>query len=184
MAQTGVPFGEVSFVKEWLQVSGHVKQPRSQHPKKLVKGLECTRREVSGQRFWTFFREQCGCPSRFFQNCLVYNHCPLMFVSESGKNLTPPDLKLDTRTTLLKLCDEALVSVLNLFAVKHIIALGRYAESRAKKVVFDSGKRDTIVHFMVHPSPASAVANRGWNALARKALEDAQLLSVIRGNNQ
>lgn len=183
MAQTGVPFGEVSFVKEWLKVSGPVDQPPRQHPKKPVKGLNSTRREISGQRFYTFFQQLCGSPERFFQNCLVYNHCPLMFVSESGKNLTPPDLKIETRNTLLKLCDETLVSVLDLFAVKHIIALGRYAESRAKKVIFHSGKRNIEVHFMVHPSPASAIANRGWSQLAQSALEKAELLNVIKGES-
>ena len=179
----GVPFGEVSFVKEWLKVSGSVEQPARQHPKKPVKGLDSTRREISGQRFYTFFQQLCGGPEDFFKNCLVYNHCPLMFVSESGKNLTPPDLKIETRNTLLKLCDETLVSVLDLFAVKHIIALGRYAEARAKKVVFRSGKRNIKVHFMVHPSPASAIANRGWSQLAQSALEKADLLDIIKGES-
>ena len=88
-----------------------------------------------------------------------------------------------TRNEVLKLCDATLLSVLDLFDVEHIMALGRYAESRAKKVLFNAGKRDVQVHFMVHPSPASAIANRGWDALAQNALQQANLIDIIISNN-
>ena len=83
----------------------------------------------------------------------------------------------------MNLCDATLLSVIDLFEVKHIMALGRYAESRAKKVLFNAGKRDIQVHFMVHPSPASAIANRGWDALAQNALQKANLINIVSGNN-
>ena len=176
----GVPFGEVSFVRDWMKIEGQVGKPEKEHPKKQIKGLQCTRQEISGKRFWAFMKNLCGDPEKFFLNSLVYNHCPLMFIGQTGKNLTPPDIKIETRNNLLKLCDEALVAVLEMFGVEHIMALGRFAESRAKKVVFNSGKRDIKVHFMVHPSPASAMANRGWDKLAQTALENAHLLDVLK----
>lgn len=44
--QTGVPFGEVTFVRDWLGVSGEVGRPTKEHPKRLVDGFDCRRSEV------------------------------------------------------------------------------------------------------------------------------------------
>ena len=30
-----------------------------EHPKRPVTGFDCTRSEVSGERFWGFFKEEC-----------------------------------------------------------------------------------------------------------------------------
>uniref|UniRef100_A0A673U110 Single-strand-selective monofunctional uracil-DNA glycosylase 1 n=1 Tax=Suricata suricatta TaxID=37032 RepID=A0A673U110_SURSU len=45
MAQTGVPFGEVSVVRDWLGVVGPVLTPPQEHPKRPVLGLECPHSE-------------------------------------------------------------------------------------------------------------------------------------------
>ena len=50
MAQTGVPFGEVASVRDWLGLEGPVGQPQETNPKRPVEGFACTRAEVSGQR--------------------------------------------------------------------------------------------------------------------------------------
>ncbi|NXX42323.1 SMUG1 glycosylase, partial [Tricholaema leucomelas] len=47
MAQTGVPFGEAWHVREWLGVTGGVRKPPQEHPKRPVLGLSCPRAEVS-----------------------------------------------------------------------------------------------------------------------------------------
>src|SRR5262245_50837480 len=52
MAQTGVPFGEVSMVRDWLGICEKVGRPPREHPKRPVRGFDCHRREVSGQRLW------------------------------------------------------------------------------------------------------------------------------------
>ena len=39
MAQTGIPFGEVSFVRDWLKVQAPVGQPKHMHPKRPILGL-------------------------------------------------------------------------------------------------------------------------------------------------
>ena len=54
MAQTGVPFGEVGMVRDWLKLDGKVEQPKSLHPKRPIQGLDCPRSEVSGRRLWTW----------------------------------------------------------------------------------------------------------------------------------
>ena len=106
MAQTGVPFGEVHLVKNWLGISGKVEKPDVEHPKKPIQGFSSSRREVSGERFWTFFSKICKTPEVFFRNCIVYNHCPLVYMNKSGKNLTPPDLSIQARNQVLTLCDQ------------------------------------------------------------------------------
>ena len=64
MAQTGVPFGEVSSVKTWLAIDQPVGQPERVHPKRPIQGFQCTRSEVSGQRLWTWARQRWGQPER------------------------------------------------------------------------------------------------------------------------
>lgn len=46
--QTGVPFGEVRFVRDWLGVQGEVRRPRKEHAKRPVEGFACQRSEVIG----------------------------------------------------------------------------------------------------------------------------------------
>ncbi|CAM9721481.1 unnamed protein product [Choristocarpus tenellus] len=60
MVQTGVPFGEVDHVRDWLGVSGSVGKPIVEHPKRLVQGFDCKRSEVSGKRLWGFFKRKFG----------------------------------------------------------------------------------------------------------------------------
>nr|XP_045009594.1 single-strand selective monofunctional uracil DNA glycosylase isoform X2 [Jaculus jaculus]XP_045009595.1 single-strand selective monofunctional uracil DNA glycosylase isoform X2 [Jaculus jaculus] len=45
MAQTGVPFGEVNIVRDWLRIGGPVLTPPQEHPKRPVLGLECPQSE-------------------------------------------------------------------------------------------------------------------------------------------
>ena len=170
MIQTGVPFGEVSVVKDFLKISGNVTPPVKEHPKRKVEGLNCKRNEVSGQRFWNFFKKTCVLPENFTNQCLVYNLCPLSFMTESGKNVPLNEIKIEARNQLLKVCEESLVDVLNLFNVKQIICLGRFVESQTKKII-KNHHLEVRVDFLVHPSPASPIANAGWHDIARTTLE-------------
>ena len=52
MVQTGVPFGEVAHVREFLGIHERVDRPDPEHPKRPVTGFECPRSEVSGRRVW------------------------------------------------------------------------------------------------------------------------------------
>ena len=49
MVQTGVPFGDVAMVRDWLGIDGPVAKPRDEHPKRPVLGFECRRTAVSGK---------------------------------------------------------------------------------------------------------------------------------------
>jgi hypothetical protein len=50
MAQTGVPFGEIGFVRDWLGIEAPVGNPPRPHPKRPIEGFACHRSEVSGAR--------------------------------------------------------------------------------------------------------------------------------------
>ena len=52
MVQTGVPFGEIAAVRDWMQLNGNVQVPAIEHPKRPIQGLACQRSEVSGRRLW------------------------------------------------------------------------------------------------------------------------------------
>ena len=120
------------MVKEWLGIAGDVSSPANEHPKRAIQGLNCTKNEVSGTRFWNLMRELCSSPEVFFKNCYVHNYCPLCFMAASGKNITPPMLRTLERRHLEEICNESLIEVINLLGVEYVVGIGKYAEERAK----------------------------------------------------
>jgi single-strand selective monofunctional uracil DNA glycosylase len=166
MAQTGVPFGEVSLVRDWLGIHEKVGRPKSEHPKRPVLGFDCTRAEVSGARLWGFAKERFGAPERFFREHFVVNYCPLVFMEESGKNRTPDKLPEVERTPLFDACNEALRRTVELLEPELVVGVGAFAEKRAREVL---GER-VRVGSVLHPSPASPKANRGWAEAASAEL--------------
>ncbi|XP_035517025.1 single-strand selective monofunctional uracil DNA glycosylase [Morone saxatilis] len=176
MAQTGVPFGEVKSVVDWLKITGEVGHPPEEHPKRPITGLACTRSEVSGARFWGFFRKLCGEPELFFRHCFVHNLCPLIFMSASGKNLTPPDLVASERDSLLALCDIALCQAVEALGVSMVIGVGKVAEQRARRALSGVNVR---VEGIMHPSPRNPLANRGWEEVAKAKLTELGVMSLL-----
>ena len=110
MAQTGVPFGEVAAVRDWLGIEAPVERPAREHPKRRVEGFACRRSEVSGARLWGWARARFGTPERFFARFFVWNWCPLGFLADSGANLTPAELPAAERRALEAVCDRALAA--------------------------------------------------------------------------
>ncbi|XP_069509357.1 single-strand selective monofunctional uracil DNA glycosylase [Ambystoma mexicanum] len=178
MAQTGVPFGEVKHVKNWLQISGQIYKPNPEHPKRPIRGMECPQSEVSGARFWGFFKSLCQEPDVFFRSCFVHNHCPLIFMNQTGKNLTPTDLPLVQRENLLQICDEALCQAVKVLGVKTVIGIGRYAEARARKALLAAGM-DICVKGVMHPSPRNPQANKGWDSIIKRQLEELGIMPLL-----
>ncbi len=168
MAQTGVPFGEVAAVRDWLGLDAAVGRPRRQHPRRPVQGLDCERSEVSGRRLWGLFARRFGTPERFFADHLVLNHCPLVFMEESGRNRTPDKLPVSERGPLLDVCDRALARLVTLYGPQWCVGIGGYAEQRLRAVCGDGVRIGRILH----PSPASPAANRGWEEQAEAQLVD------------
>ena len=168
MAQTGVPFGEVSLVRDWLGIDAAVKRPGSEHPKRPIQGFDCTRSEVSGARLWGWARDRYGTPEAFFARFFVYNYCPLSFMEESGRNFTPDKLPATERDALFALCDQALRDFVGVLEPRFLLGVGGFAEKRIRMACPEFGG---VTGKIPHPSPASPAANRGWAAAAEKALE-------------
>ena len=168
MTQTGVPFGEVELVRDWLDIRSPVGRPRHEHPKRPVEGFACRRREVSGRRLWGWARDRFGSPERFFERFFVANYCPLLFLETSGRNLTPDRLPAAERAPLLAACDDALRAVVEALEPRQVIGIGGFAETRAAAAL--SGL-PVPVGRILHPSPASPAANRGWREAAERQLE-------------
>jgi single-strand selective monofunctional uracil DNA glycosylase len=167
MVQTGVPFGEISFVRGWMGIEGKVGQPVELHPKRPVEGFRCTRREVSGRRLWGWARVRFGSAERFFRHFFVLNYCPLAFFDKEGKNLTPDRLKSMDKIRLYRLCDGALRDSVRLLTPDFAIGIGRFAQDRTSAALegmnVETGR-------MTHPSPANPAANRGWEEVIEKEL--------------
>lgn len=168
MAQTGVPFGEVAVVKGWMGIEAEVGKPDREHPKRPVLGLACERSEVSGRRLWGLFSERFPQADDFFAEHLVLNHCPLVFMEESGRNRTPDKLPVAEREPLLAACDEALRALIDLYEPRICVGVGGFAEKRLQAVCDDGIQ----VARLLHPSPASPVANRGWAPQAMRQLTE------------
>lgn len=159
MAQTGVPFGDVKMVKEWLGLEAPVGKPPVEHPRRPVSGFACTRAEQSGRRFWGWARDRFGSPARFFSRFFVLNYCPLVFYDPSGRNITPDHLRAVDRTPLLAACDHHLSLAVEVLQPRAVLGLGRFAEGRATRLL---GSRGVMVGGLPHPSPANPAAGRDW----------------------
>ena len=159
MAQTGVPFGDVALVRDWMGIEAAVTQPEHPHPKRPIQGFDCTRSEVSGSRLWGWARDRFGTAEAFFARFFVANYCPLVFMEDSGRNRTPDKLAREERETLYAVCDEALRATVDYLQPAYVIGVGGFARQRAEKALTGyAGRIGTILH----PSPASPLANRGW----------------------
>lgn len=169
MAQTGVPFGEVAAVRDWLGIEEKVDRPPLEHEKRPIQGFACPRSEVSGRRFWGWARERFGTPDAFFERCFVWNYCPLVFLEETGRNRTPDKLPAAEREPLFELCDGALREIVGALGPKRVIGVGGFAEQRARVALEGVGLE---VGTILHPSPASPAANRGWEEEVERQLAE------------
>ncbi len=171
MAQTGIPFGEVASVRDWLGVSAPVSTPNPQHPSRPVEGFECQRSEVSGRRLWGLFSELYPQAEQFAQHFVVINYCPLVFMEESGRNRTPDKLPKKERDPLYQTCDNALSELIKALGVTTAIGVGRFAEQRLQTVSGQSARK-LDVRSILHPSPANPKANADWNGSVLPVLKD------------
>jgi single-strand selective monofunctional uracil DNA glycosylase len=173
MGMCGVPFGSIPHVRDWMGIEVPVGKPEREHPKRPITGFECKRVEVSGRRVWTWAQERWGTPEAYFAKFFVLNWCPLLFMEESGKNRTPEKLPKAEREPLFAACDKALRRTVEAFEPKVVIGVGAVAEERLRMVVGDLD--GLVIARILHPSPASPAANRGWAGQVDKALSDLAL---------
>ncbi len=171
MGQTGVPFGDPGLVRDFLGIDGAVEQPRGAHERVPIRGVASPRSEVSGQRLWGGARDCFGTADAFFDRFFVANYCPLLFLSERGSNVTPDKLPKDAMAAVLSACDDHAREVIAALRPARVLGIGKWAEKRLVTLlqeVDDAPPVGTILH----PSPASPIANRGWLPAARRQLEE------------
>lgn len=173
MAQTGIPFGDVKMVRDWLGIEGTVGRPRREHPQRPVRGFECPRSEVSGTRLWSWAARRFGSPEKFFGRFLVLNYCPLAFLEQSGRNRTPDQLPATERMALYAACDPALRAAVEALQPRALVGIGRFATDRAAAATTGL---EIPIGSMLHPSPANPGANRDWEATVERQLGELGLL--------
>jgi single-strand selective monofunctional uracil DNA glycosylase len=169
MTQTGVPFGEVAAVRDWLGIEMPIKKPAIEHPKRPIEGFECKRSEVSGRRLWGLFSEKFVNADAFFENHFVLNYCPLVWMSDSGANLTPDKLRAAEMAPVERACMQHLQEVIALMEPTYLIGVGAFAEERLQRAANACGSA-AVIGKVLHPSPASPAANRGWAQAATSQL--------------
>ena len=160
MMQTGVPFGEIAAVRDWMGVQAPVRRPANEHPKRPIEGFACRRSEVSGRRLWGWAAERFGPASAFFERCFVLNYCPLVFLEASGRNFTPEKLPAAELRPLQDACDAHLRAAIAALQPEWVIGVGGYAMKRIQAALGD--RAAVRIDQILHPSPASPAANRGW----------------------
>ena len=167
MAQTGVPFGEISAVRDWLGIVEKIGKPDTEHPKREILGFDCPRCEVSGQRLWGLFSKTFKSATDFSKEHLVMNYCPLVFMESTGRNRTPDKLLVSERDALFKVCDEHVRDAVRILKPEWLIGVGDFAMKRAQEI-FPEGPLK--IGRILHPSPASPAANRDWPGAATRQL--------------
>ena len=169
MCQTGLPFGEVNKCRDFLGITGAVWQPEHTPPKLKILGFDSTRREVSGDRFWSFVARVWTTAESFFSDCFIVNYCPLAFTTETGKNVTPAQFSSEDRKAVFRVCDEALYNMIRVLRATHIVAIGKVVLARVQQLQADR-QLELRLHPVMHPSPANPAANKDWLGLATRSL--------------
>ncbi|GIT17204.1 MAG: hypothetical protein CM1200mP39_00100 [Dehalococcoidia bacterium] len=90
-------------------------------------------------------------------------------MEKSGKNRTPDKLPIDEITPLMELCDSHLHKVVETLEPEWLIAVGGFAQKRALTALDDL---DIRIGKILHPSPASPAANKGWAKQATTQLKE------------
>lgn len=168
MAQTGVPFGEIPHVRDWLGITGPVDKPNPEHPKRPVTGFECERSEVSGRRLWGLFAELFDSAEAFFDDHFIANFCPLVWMKDTGANLTPDKLPRDCMEPVNEACLKHLARIIEILQPEKLIGVGAFAEKQLGSVKDDGHQLGKILH----PSPASPAANRDFAGTATRQLTE------------
>ena len=164
MVQVGVPFGEVNAVRDWMKINAPVAQPKMPNPSRPVEGFACMRSEISGQRLWALFSHRFPCAEDFFADHFVLNYCPLAFF-DKARNVTPDKLTKAESAPLYAACRQHLQACIDTLEPNWLIGIGKFAEAQARAAL-GAGTIPAYagVHIgtVLHPSPASPIANRGW----------------------
>lgn len=120
--------------------------------------------------------------------CFTMNYCPLAYFAadEKGTNVTPeefsksgPRRDLEYAAQLDVVCGRYLRRVMRAMGTKVVLAIGRYAEAKAKiaaTLVDTDPPQPVKVVYLTHPSPLATRSAAEWAAMARCAMTAAGVL--------
>jgi single-strand selective monofunctional uracil DNA glycosylase len=167
MAQTGVPFGEITHVRDFLGIDSAIDKPEHEHPARPIEGFACKRSEVSGARLWSALAARHASADKLFERRFIANYCPLVFMEASGKNRTPDKLPKREQEALRAACDAHLRALVSALEPSWVIGVGGFAQASAARALEGTGVKIATI---LHPSPASPLANRGWAEQAERQM--------------
>jgi len=113
------------------------------------------------------FQQRFGTADAFFAEHFVANYCPLAFF-DNARNLTPDKLPVAEAAPLYAACDRHLRALVTALDAQWVIGVGAFAQVRAAQALQGI---DVRIGKVLHPSPASPAANRGWAEAATAQLE-------------
>lgn len=138
-----------------------IERPENEQPKRKIEGFGCKNSEVSGRRLWGYFQDTYPTALKFFEKNLVINYCPLVWMKDSGANITPDKIKAAEMQPVEDACQRHLVRILEILQPGHLIGVGAFAEKKLL-TARDTWGGYARVGRILYPSPASPAANRGW----------------------
>jgi single-strand selective monofunctional uracil DNA glycosylase len=95
-------------------------------------------------------------------------------MSPTGANLTPDKLPAAEMAPVEAACLKHLGEVITALRPEFLIGVGGFAEERLRRASEATGNAATIGRIL-HPSPASPAANRGWAEAATRQLIDQKI---------
>lgn len=88
---------------------------------------------MSGDRLWSLLKELSGSPDVLFKYVFLHNYCPLFFLKESAKNVTPPELKVGSPSSVSSLLTQ------HSLLISHFSTLSAFSLSSAPLISLLSG---------------------------------------------
>ena len=94
-------------------------------------------------------------------------------MTETGANITPDKLAKDVMKPVQEACDAHLITLIETLSPNYLIGVGAYAEKKLQQAAKQMANSSSYqIHKILHPSPASPLANRGWAEQAAKQLQE------------
>jgi len=98
-------------------------------------------------------------------------------MKDTGANLTPDKLPAASLVPVEKHCQTHLRALIEALEPDFLVGVGAFAEGKLQQAAKALGSSAKVCRIL-HPSPASPAANRGWAPAAEKQLCEAGVWSA------